>query len=79
MTSTKDTGRDPLSVQGYLSVKQSVGIPVIPVGGIGPGNIELLRGHTRIAAVSSSINLSEYPLRTTKQMFEILLGSGLEI
>ncbi len=71
-TKTKKLKRDVIHIEGYLKIKKSVNIPVIPVGGINTQNISLLKNITRIVAVSSAINLSEDPVTTVKNLKQLI-------
>ncbi len=67
-TETKKLDRKVLAPEGYKKVKNSVNIPVIPVGGIKPENIKYIKGYSSIFALSSAINCSLYPLRTCRKI-----------
>lgn len=60
-TSTKELKRAVIGPEGFLKVKSSVKIPVIPIGGIGLKNISRLKDITEIVAVASGINDSKIP------------------
>ncbi len=65
-TFTKETGRKALHPEGFKKIKQSVKIPVIPVGGINSSNRRLLNGISNIVAVSSALNSSPDPAESVK-------------
>ena len=67
-TSTKETGRRSLGPEAFKKIKESVQIPVIPVGGINPSSRKLLRGISDIVAVSGAVNESENPIRAVRQL-----------
>lgn len=54
-TKTKDTGRKPIGVDNFKKIKDSVDIPVVPVGGINKKNILKLKGFADCVAISSGI------------------------
>lgn len=66
-TDTKKTGRRALGVQGYLDVKESVDIPVIPIGGISIQNISRLKG-IGLAAILSAINCASNPRQVARNI-----------
>ncbi|MFC2091380.1 thiamine phosphate synthase [Elusimicrobiota bacterium] len=61
-TYSKIVKRSNIAVAGYKSIRDSVNIPVIPIGGISKSNIAELKGISSIAAVFSAINESSDPV-----------------
>lgn len=67
-TDTKSLSREAIGLEGYLKVKESVEIPVIPIGGINHYNIENIAGSTGIFAVSAAINETSAPLKIARKI-----------
>ena len=67
-TYTKNLDRKAIGINGFLRVKKSVKIPVIPIGGINTENVSQLSGICPVIAVSSAINMSLQPLKTVKKL-----------
>jgi thiamine-phosphate pyrophosphorylase len=71
-TKTKKLKREVIGIEGYISVKNTVEIPVIPIGGINQENADQIKGFAEIVAVSSAINLSKNPVKVAREIKEII-------
>ncbi|MFH1415095.1 MAG: thiamine phosphate synthase [Elusimicrobiota bacterium] len=67
-TRTKLLDRPVIGIDGFIKVKESVSIPVIPIGGIDTENVNRLAGISGVLAVSAAINLSENPGLITEKL-----------
>ena len=77
-TGTKEGARN-LSMEQLRAITRAVSIPVVAIGGIGPGNLRQLRGSgVDGVAVVSAIFAAEDPGAAAAELFKILKEGGLK-
>ncbi|MGM0441740.1 MAG: thiamine phosphate synthase [Elusimicrobiota bacterium] len=67
-TDTKSLNRKTIGPEGYLKVKKSVDIPVIPIGGINQENIKKIQKYSSVFAVSSAVNKAGNPEKICRKL-----------